>query len=192
MEVIGAGSAILTLVLAFNNMSKRLLKYADRLKHAQDDLQKLGTETKVFATLLRHFHTSLDENKDVSTSNFSKELKAFRVDQDIERAGRECLQKLRGVLRLAKDLRDDKHTTFPFVQRWKARVRWNGHLEDRKSISSDIHTVYSSAQMLMTIVGFDRLFAVIQQLNARHAPIPQVILDEMCVSYLSRVSVILT
>ena len=172
MEVIAAGSAILPIAIAFMGCSKQLYKYAKQLKYAQKDVQKFGNDTEMFATLLRLFHTSLNECKDSSNSDISTQIRVSRIDRNIERAGRDCLDKLRKVLTLVRDLRHGAKASR--LRRLKARVRWFLSLEEMRSISLDINMVCSCASLLMIMVSLDKLLA-----QTADAPGSQDIVDEM-------------
>ncbi|OAL38958.1 hypothetical protein AYO20_01709 [Fonsecaea nubica] len=169
MEVAGAVPAILTIVIEFDHIYKRLRRCSRCLKYAKDDVNDIRDEVESFGMLLTLFHSTLTDER-WGDEGLSRKIKTTNIEQHIVKSGRKALAKIKTMLEGLDPLRRDKE--YPAIQQWYARWKWYTQKEEWLPVHTLLNSIKGSANLLISIVHCHHFLQSREQLDAENKKIP--------------------
>jgi hypothetical protein len=173
MEVIGAGSAILTIVIEFQHLCRRLRRFAKSLKHAPAELEMVINETEIFWQLLERFHELVEEDDDSLKDGFLANIQDINIGERIAHASRYSYQRLRDMLAKFEPLRSRNDKSIRArLHKWLALWQWHDWKDEWTRIQLSLISTKQDAQLLLTMVSFETIFQRIKTLQLGNSAVP--------------------
>ncbi|EXJ66357.1 uncharacterized protein A1O5_10509 [Cladophialophora psammophila CBS 110553] len=179
MEILGAGSAVVTIAVEFAHISRRLRRCIRSLTYARRDIKVIHDEVEAFSTLLGLFHSTVTDDR-LADEGLSTKIKTSKMTQHIVISGRAALDKIKQILLEVDPLRTDKG--YPAHKRWIARWKWSGRKEEWIPVQIELNSIKLSADLLISIVFCQHLVHKLDQLRAEQKNIPNELLQQLSVA----------